>query len=181
MYKVETINYGNDNRVSVYYDESDYTADEILGDSFGMFSLRQHRDYGKIDLGELTDDLNLLCNRIDYSQYESAIGKYLTVANKHHTIIELQGNSQSEWATVMVYSDELFVTTPEFRDALRQYWRGEVYYLVHEQRETFANADGSKTIDQWDAVDSIGGIMTESHDELLSIIKDHFALSESDN
>lgn len=179
MYKVtEPIPFGEDNRVSVYYDESHYTADELLGDGFGMFALQLDRGLRRQDFGEFTDELNLLCNRIDYSQYESAIGKYLNLAGQHYRVIQLHGASQSDWANVIVYSPDDFVETPEFRTALRDWWRGDVYYLVHERRELFTNADGTKTIEQWETVDSISGIMVADYDELIPICRETFDLPE---
>jgi hypothetical protein len=173
--------FGEDNRVSVYYDECQYTADELLGDGFGMFALRLDRGYRRQDFGEFTDELNLLCNRIDYSQYESAIGKYLHLAGQHYRVIQLQGYSQSDWANVIVYSPDDFVETPEFRTALRDWWRGDVYYLVHERRELFTNTDGTKTIEQWETVDSISGIMVSDIRELTQICRDTFTLPEEAN
>lgn len=176
MYKANELKFGNDNRVSVYYDETYYTADEILGDGFGMYQIQMNRDYRNMDFGEFTDELNRLTNRVYPAQYESAIGKYLNLAKQHYTVVELRGHSQGEWATVMVYSDEPFILTPEFKKSLNDWFSGEIYTLVHEQRETYTNADGSKTLDQWESVDSIGAIMAEDETELTELCHDYFTL-----
>lgn len=184
MYKVtDPMKFGEDNRVSVYYDESRYSADEMLGDGFGMFATKLDRHFRKsaLDFGEFTDDLNLLANRINYDQYESAFNKYLNLAGKHYKTIQLQGASQSDWAEVIVYADEDFILTPEFRSALKSWWSGDIYYLVHERRELFTNSDGTKTIENWETVDSIGGILVDDYDGLIPIARDHFDLPEEAN
>lgn len=184
MYQVtDPIKFGDNDHVRVYYDESYYSADELLGDGFGMFATKLDRHFRKsaLDFGEFTDDLNLLANRISYHQYESAFGKFLNLAGKHYRTIVLQGSSQSDWAEVMVYSDEDFILTPEFRSALKSWFSGDIYHLVHERREIYTNADGTKTIDNWEHVDSICGIITEDYNELIPICRDTFDLPKEAN
>lgn len=176
MYKASELEFGNDNRVSVYYDESSYTHDEILGDGFGIYTLAIDRQYRNIESGELTDDLNRLTNRVYREQYESAIGKYLNLHGKNYQFLDLQGVSQSDWAKVVIYADEDFINTREFRNSLRAWWRGEIYTLVHEQRETYTSADGSKTLEQWESVDAIGAIMADSETELIELAHEYFTL-----
>ncbi len=182
MYKVtDPILFGEDNRVGVYYEESRYGADELLGDGFGMFTLRIDRFLRRQDFGEFTDELTRLADRVSLDQLESAVGKYLNLSGKNYRTISLQGASQSDWAEVIVYSDEDFILTPEFRSALKSWWSGDIYTLVHQRREVYTNADGTKTIENWETVDSIGGIMVDDYDELIPICRDTFTLPEEAN
>lgn len=182
MYKVtDPIMFGEDNRVSVYYDECHYTADELLGDGFGMFTLRLDRHLRRQDFGEFTDELTRLADRVSLDQLESAVGKYLAISGRFYKTVQLHGASQSDWAEVIIYADEPFVYDREFITALKDWWRGDVYYLVHERREIYTNADGTKTLENWETIDSVGGIMSDDYDGLTPICRDSFDLPEEAN
>lgn len=83
------------------------------------------------------------------------------------TVRHLTGNDQGHWATVAAWAVE-DDAAPELVDGVlgtvEEHMRGEVYGLVTERRDTFANVDDEDdTMDVWRVVESCWGYEGDDH------------------
>jgi len=161
------------NRISAYYDGYGYAYEDFVGDSMGVYTLRKAHFMGDIKGGELTEDLDRLTRNTSNWQHESAIGKYLTISNKHYRKITLQGYSQGDWAEVFIYSDDDWVLDKDSDSTLQAWFKGDIFTVHHERLETYtSNTDPSNTISQWETVDSLSACIVESEEDLEAYISD---------
>lgn len=166
------------NRIAVYYDEAVYSYEDVIGDGLGVFTIRKAWNQSDINEGEFKDELERLSNRLDYmnaEQRESAVRKYLTITGQDFKIVELQGYSQSEWQTVIVYAKDTSEWLDGAIDGLKTWYRGDVYTLVHEQLITYTAPNGNM-LERWESVDSIGSVLAETVDDVMAVALDHFNL-----
>ena len=95
------------------------------------------------------------------------------------TVRQLTGNDQGDWATVAAWAME--ADAPDrlvdaVLDTVETYMRGEVYGLITERRDTFANVDDEDdTLEMWRAVESCWGYEGDYHatSEAHSILEHH--------
>ena len=88
------------------------------------------------------------------------------------------GNDQGHWATVAAWSTEGETTlmANAVLDMLETHMRGEVYGLITEHRETFANVrDSDDTVDVWHEIEACWGYEGDIHaaSEARAILEHH--------
>jgi hypothetical protein len=162
-------------RVAVYLEEECFPAEDFVGDELGIFTLHKDRSLSNIEQGEHSAALHELMDRVNRHQEESAIGKYLSLHNLHYRFVSLQGYSQSDWAEVVIYADDLSALYSE--DNLKSWFRGDVYYLSHEKLVTFTSPDSDRTIDSWETIDSIGAVILDTPEDVISFAKVDFGIT----
>ena len=164
------------NRLAVYQDEFLYNYQDIIGDELGVFTLKVARGLKEIEGGKLTGELNSLARNVHEWQLESACRKYLTLTGLEFMEVNLQGYSPSEWATVLVYGDGPWIN--EAAKSLKAWFRGDVYTIAHEQLVTYTATNGN-TIERWEVIDSLGGVLADSGDEIKALAFENFALEKA--
>lgn len=170
-----TYNISPTERIAVYQDEYCHDLADFVGDDLGVFTIAKHSHLRDIEQGDLTAALHDLTDRIARNQYESAIGKYLTLNNCHYKFLDLQGYSQSEWATVVIYS-----TDPNdlLSDVTVKVWfRGDIYTLAHERLCSFTSTETDRIIESWETIDAIGGVMLDTPEDTISFAKHDFIVT----
>lgn len=162
-------------RIAVYYDLSRYAYEDITGDMLGVFTLRNDTHLSRIEGGHLTDELKRLARNVHEWQLESAVRKYLTISGQCFKEIALQGYSQSDWATVLVYGDGPWITGAA--EDLQRWFRGDIYTLAYQELTTYTAPNGN-TIERWETLDSLGCVTADTQDEVMTVARDHFALEK---
>lgn len=172
-----TLEISETERVAVYQSEDYHPWEDYLGDTLGVFVLERDRYLSDFSRGEHTDSLHSLLNRIDHSQYESAVGKYLSLAGLHYTRLSLRGYSQGDWAEVIIYGDDTWATSKETAESVKSWFRGDIYDLAHEKLLTFTSEDSDRVIKSWEVLDSIHGVMLESYEDTKDFAKSDFGIT----
>jgi hypothetical protein len=162
-------------RVAVYLEEECFPVEDFVTDELGIFTLRKDRSLSNIEQGEHSAALHELMDRVNRHQEESAIGKYLSLHNLHYRFVSLQGYSQSDWAEVVIYGEEEWMLSNE--DTLKSWFRGDVYCLVHEKLATFTSDDVDVVLKKWYTVDSIGAVMLDTPEDVISFAKVDFGIT----
>lgn len=124
---------------------------EEYASGIGVFPIRVGR--GLIapvwDAFSLHDELMAIYeeeNGDPYGDTELMLKTWLTNRGYYSEELELNGYSQSDWATVLIY-DRLPITDKK-RELIRQVWRGDLYDLIEEKRKVYTSTDGD-TIEVW--------------------------------
>ena len=168
----------NDNtRVKAYYDEDSHSLDFIVGDDLGVYFMRPMFDYKRHNQGDYTNELGHLQNRVDREQEESAIGKYLATAGMNYKFVSLRGYSQSDWADVVIYTDEDYDLNAS-AEALDTWFKGDIFTVCLEQLHTYTEASTGNTIERWEIEDSIGCITFSDDYTLETVANDYFILAQ---
>jgi hypothetical protein len=161
-------------RVAVYQEEGCYPVEDFVGDELGIFTLHKDRFLSNIEQGDYTKELHELVDKVNRDQEQSAIGKYLSTAGFKYKFVSLRGHSQSEWAEVVIYGKEDWMLSNE--DTLKAWFRGDVFTLAHEKLVTFTSPDSDRTIDSWEIIDSIGGVMLENYEDTKDFARNDFGI-----
>lgn len=158
---------------------------ELIGEGIEIFVLDSHRnDYNhlsaKTEHVEAMRRFQEAFNYYNHDNYrqrrEEAISRYLRLNGLRGIFKTLQGYSQSQWASVVVYS-----TMPECNEYLEDtyktidaWFKGDVYEIRKEVAKVFTAEDGER-LTRWDFADSVGGFLLDSEEDLIEIAKDYFA------
>lgn len=164
-YKVITLD--ETRRISVLWDSYVHSPTEWDW-SVGLYTLNKGywvNDY-RMDYRDQNDELDSLVRSIEYQDVDvdEAIHKHLARAGLKSKTVTLRGNSQSQWWTVIVYSEE--ESFDGFLDTMTAYLTGQVFIVRLEELHTYAdvtNADNTHT--HWEYVDSIGEVYLDGTDE----------------
>jgi len=191
MYKALEIQINDTNKVVAYYDEYSYQLDDIVGDDFGVQTLRIDRSHHEISMDHFHSSMKYaiehykrVFNPYSHRNYielrKNAISRYAHLIGYRVLFVDLYGTSQSDWAEVVVYSPaEDHEILKDRIHSLKAWWRGEVYSVHHEQLTTYVNeADPEDKIQKWQTVDSICCVMLDSEEDLLATAKEVFNLPE---
>ena len=162
-------------RVAVYAEQEYFPVEDFVGDELGIFTLHKDRSLSNIEQGEHSAALHELMDRVNRDQEESAIGKYLSLHNLHYKFVSLQGYSQSDWASVVIYGAEEWMLSND--DTLKSWFRGDVYCLSHEKLVTFTSPDSDRVIDSWETIDSIGAVILDTPEDVISFAKVDFGIT----
>lgn len=160
-------------RVKAYYDEDSHSLDFIVGDELGVYFIAPHRDYRRHNQGDYTNELGHLQNRVDREQEQSAIGKYLALAGMNYKFVSLRGYSQSDWADVVIYTDEDY-DLDSSAEALDTWFKGDIFIVCLEKLHTYTELSTGQTIQRWEIEDSIGAITFSKDYTLETVAKDYF-------
>ena len=153
-------------RINLYYDTDQYDLDWILGEEVGVYTIDIERNFKAMENGPRTKDLDRLIRnlksgfRTDWRERKTrAIELYLNLAGLEYRQVSLRGSSQSDWADVIIYANpDDRVDLESCAEALADWFRGEVYTIVHEKLEVYTSPNGN-TIERWELQDSIGSIL----------------------
>lgn len=191
MYKALEIQINETNKVVAYYDEYSYQLDDLVGDDFGIQTLRIDRNHREISMDHLHSSMKYAIehftrvfnpySHVNYTELrKNAISRYAHLINYRVLFVDLYGSSQSDWAEVAIYAPaEDGDILPHRIHAVKAWFRGEVYDVRHEQLATYVNeVDPDDKIQNWQTVDSICCTMFDTEEELLAIAKDTFNLPE---
>jgi hypothetical protein len=155
-------------RINLYYDTDQYDLEWILGEEVGVYTIEIARNFHPIEQGERTKDLDRLIRnlaneyRTDWRERKlRAIELYMNLAGLEYTQATLRGHSQGDWADVIIYADPTDrVDLKSCREALDDWFKGEIYTIVHEQLHTYTdNLNPISKIERWEIHDSIGSIL----------------------
>lgn len=160
-------------RVKVYYDEDSHSLDFIVGDTLGVYFIRPTRDYDRHNQGDYTDQLATLQYKVRRDSEQSALGKYLALAGMNYKFVSLQGYSQSDWAEVVIYTDEGYDLESSAK-ALDTWFKGDIFIVCLEQLHTYTEHSTGQTIERWEVEDSIGAITLSDDYTLETVANDYF-------
>lgn len=173
-------------RITAYYDDFPYSFEDLCGDDFGVQTLRIARNFNEISSkDEAREAIAEIVARFNYHTHDNYeelrerwIGWWLSQNGYAYEFLCLRGYSQGDWADVVIYTP---MDNAEYlkhqRQALENWFRGDVYVIARENLETYVNTiDSDNTIERWEMADSIGGVMLEDSDELLAYAKDTWDL-----
>jgi hypothetical protein len=164
-------------RLTSDYDFHSYSLADILSDFTGVQTINIASGYHNISTGD--DDISTGVNRIveafpywnkDYeAKRERAIGAWLTAKGYVFEFVSLRGYSQGEWADILVYTtlDNSEYLYGEI-DTLNSWFRGDIYNIAKEQRKIY-RADDGDTLEVWETVDSVGGFIGVSVEDMIVI------------
>ena len=100
--------------------------------------------------------------RTDWRERKArAIELYMNLAGLNYHYATLRGNSQGDWAEVIIYSDpDDRVDLKSCAEAMNDWFAGEVFTIVHEKLHTYTdNLNPISKIERWEIEDSIGSIL----------------------
>jgi hypothetical protein len=164
-YKVITLD--ETRRISVFHDYSAESPTEWEW-SVGLYTLNKSRSEFTLrrDYRDQDDELRYLVRSVEYQDVdvEEAIHKHLARAGLKSRTVTLRGSSQSQWWTVIVYSDD--DNFAPFLDAMNDYLTNWVFIVRLEELHTYAdvtNAESTHT--HWEYVNSIGEVYLDGTDE----------------
>ncbi len=184
----------NGDKIVAYYDEYSHSLEDMIGDYFGVSTLR-------IDRGHRAIELHTLDNRIEgaiarfkdafnpysHANYlelrQHAISRYLHSLGYSCKFVDLRGYSQGDWAELVIYLENSMFEThldpaialESTANAIKAWFRGDIYVVQHERKKIWTS--GEDTMETWETVDSIGGIMFEDTWEFMSVAYDYFDIT----
>jgi hypothetical protein len=167
MQLYKTITLDETRRVSVFHGEYVESPTEWEW-SVGLYTLSHDywvSDY-RMDYRNQNDELDSLVQSILYQDVdkEEAIHKHLARAGLSSKTVTLRGSTQSQWWTVIVYSDD--DNFAPFLDVMNDYLTGRVFVVRLEQLHTYADVDNANsTHTHWEYADSIGDVYLDDTDE----------------
>ncbi len=181
---IYTIEIDETNRISAYHETDFYHREEITGeglniqpiqhfDRFNREAITSHDEHAE-NIARLVDSFHYYNHPNNYAELrERAVGLYLSAHNIPHKFVSLIGYSQGERLDVVMYGDtpeDTWVLDPKSHLSLEAWFTGDIYTVCHEKLETYINSDGSKTISEWEIVDSIGACVAEDEDSIREYI-----------
>jgi len=177
---IEPLVINDTTRVKAYYDEDSHSLDFIVGEDLGVYFIRPTRSYDRHNQGDYTEQLTELNYKVRYhnntDMVESAIGKYLALAGMNYKFVSLRGYSQSDWADVVIYTDEDY-DLKSSAEALDTWFKGDIFTVCLEKLETYTSSSGN-TIERWELEDSIGQVIFSKDYTLENVISDYFTLAQ---
>lgn len=177
---IDPIELSETERINLYYDTDQYGLDFIVGDELGVYTIDIARNFHHISQGDRTSDLDRLIRnlaneyRTDWRERKTrAIELYMSMAGLNYKLISLRGPSQSDWADVVIYGNDMDLDSCV--EALDSWFTGEVFTIVHEKLHTYADIfDPASTIERWEVEDSIGCITFGKGYDFEQSARDHF-------
>jgi hypothetical protein len=168
-------------RINLYYDTDQYDLEWIIGEEVGVYTIDIARNFHPIEQGERTKDLDRLLRnlhsgfRTDWRERKArAIELYLNLAGLNYHYASLRGHSQGDWAEVIIYSNpDDRVDLEACEEAMDDWFKGEVYTIVHEKLEVYTSANGN-TIERWEIEDSLGSILPVKGQDFEDMAKTYF-------
>jgi hypothetical protein len=163
---VDTYEFTPTDRINLYYDTDQYDLEWIIGEEVGVYTIDIERNFHALENGPRTKDLDRLLRnlksgfRTDWRERKTrALELYMNLAGLECKLVSLRGSSQSDWADVIIYADPTDrVDLESCAEAMANWFRGEVYTIVHEKLEVYTSPNGN-TIERWELQDSIGSIL----------------------
>lgn len=158
-----------------YYTSNDHTREAAL-----MHDLLARMDREPLDFAtpqERLEESEELGTGGGINDLEDVADVFRRLTGRELTVRQLTGNDQGHWATVAAWAME-GDAAPELvggvLDTVETHMRGEVYGLITERRDTFANVDDEDDMmDMWRAVESCWGYEGDDHalEEARSILE----------
>lgn len=168
MYEVTTLQLSDTKRVTAYYDETQYTMEEAVGECLKVQPLttadRVQQKYLSTD-DEHAAAISRFVNSFHYFNHEKnyrelrerAIGLYFGSLNIPYKFVTL--NDGSSWAEVVIYDDVSggeWITEPGAERPLEAWFNGELYTVAIEELQVYTNLKTGETIENWEIVDGLG-------------------------
>ncbi len=157
---IEPIQLNETERIAFYYDENFYSLSDCVSEFIGVYTLDIARGYNPIEQGEYTavfDDFRRRLSTLE--QVQRAIELYLTLADVPFHVVSLRGNSQGEWADVIIYG-EAYAELKSYVEPLKAWFSGDVFIVAREKLNTYtSNYDPSQTIERWEVQGAIGNVL----------------------
>jgi hypothetical protein len=161
-----TIDVNEEYRYAAYGENEhyDYLNDQDW-DNWGLYTVAIDRNYSPLTLD--TFDLNAQLARIqewhqhdwNNGELEKALDKAISRNGYSRIYLNLRGYSQSDWAYVVLYwREEWLSDVSGLINELEAWFRGDVYTIALERLETYTAASGSQ-IKRWEIVDAIGRVI----------------------
>lgn len=189
MQPLMTIDVNENYRYAAYpdHDPFDYLKD-YEWDNWGLFTIAINRGYRPLGLDTfgLNDQLTRVAEWHQHSwndnQLETALSKTITRAGYSHIYLNLNGYSQGDWAYVVLYYKEEWLTDPSgLINELEAWFRGDVYTIALERLETYTSQYGN-TKTEWEMVDNIGHVLIHDGNEFtLETCEDYLGKLEVAN
>lgn len=172
MKPLMTIDVNDDYRYAAYPDHDPF--DYLRGyewDNWGLYTIAINRQYRPLALDTfgINDKLDRITAYQQHSwnddQLETALSKSIERAGYKHIYLQLNGYSQGEWAYVVLYWNDEWLTAPSgLINELEAWFRGDVYTIALERRETYVSQYGN-TKEEWDVIESIGQVLIHDDNE----------------
>jgi hypothetical protein len=177
---IDPIEISSTERINLYYDTDTYDMDWIVGDELGVYTIDIARNFHHIQQGERGDDLDRLIrnlyldHRTDWRERKlRAIELYMHMAGLSYKQVGLRGSSQSDWAEVIIYGNEMDLDSCV--EGLQSWFSGEIYTITHEKLHTYTDIlNPASTIERWEVEDSIGCITFGKGYDFEQSARDHF-------
>lgn len=99
---------------------------------------------------------------------EEAIAKHLKRAGLFHTFKTLHAYTQGSQKRVVLYGREDWIESSDFTE-LQNLYAGDVYWLRLEQRPVMCECG---CLDDWEAVDSLGGLFLDNPEDRESVLSE---------
>ena len=186
-----TIELNDTHRYAAYpsNERYDYLHDQEW-DNWGLYTVAIDRSYVPLSLD--TFDLNDQLSRIqewqrhdwNNGELETALTKSITRNGYSHIYLNLHGYSQSDWAYVVLYwKEEWLSDVSGLINELEAWFRGDVYTIALEELVTYTNAARPMgIIERWEIVDSISQIiLTDDHEFSLENCQSYLGTLEEAN
>lgn len=172
MEPLMTIDVNEEYRYAAYGENEhyDYLHDQDR-DNWGLYTIAINKQYNPLALDTfgINDKLNRI---IDWHQHtwndnrlETALSKSIERAGYKHIYLQLNGYSQGDWAYVVLYYKEEWLVNPTgLIGELEAWFRGDVYTIALERRETYVSQHGN-TKEDWDVIESVGRVLIHDYNE----------------
>lgn len=194
MYKSTELSMINGDKVVAYYDETSHDLHDLVGDYFGVSTLRIDRHYRDIELHPLDNRIEGAIARFKeaFNYYshpnylelrEHAISRYLHSLGYSCKFVDLRGYSQGDWAEVVIYIENAMfenyldpaVLLEAAINGTKAWFRGDVYTITHEHKRVW-HSEG-ETMETVEIVNSVGGVMFEDTFEFMQAAYDYLDLT----
>ena len=169
-----TIELNGKHRYAAYLstERYDYLCDQEW-DNWGLYTVAIDRSYAPLSLD--TFDLNDQLAQIqEWQQHdwnngelETALSKSISRNGYSHIYLNLRGYSQSDWAYVVLYWNEDWLSDVSgIINELEAWFRGDVYTIALEELVTYTNAARPMgIIERWEIVDSTSQVILSDDKE----------------
>ena len=172
-------------KVAAYYDQDSFALDDLLGidGESGVFMLPKRGFYGALDYwttkensyGKLTAELLDLCGAVEgfknYDELTEALLLHTKRANYVSKNYSFSGYSQGEYMEAIIYGQGDYING--MATTVDAWIKGDIFTVALETLETYESKVSGKIINQWEATESIGGVILDNgtEAELIAIAK----------
>lgn len=169
MDEVETIYFGEDDRVVVYYD--DITEDPHEW-GWGVTAHKIDRGYDWVIYETGDSEIARMFNAlVEYGLNTEQVKRALHIYNVwlgNDTVVEFHDVHQGRDRFTLLCEGGNTAEIKSFVEVYTAYLNGEVYMLEHQKRKTWTGEDEDDTMDTWEHEDVIYGVyhLNESYEEL---------------
>lgn len=182
MTTFKTVELDAQNRLTLNYDLTRVTLNEVIGDGVYVHFLNPNMAHNSTPspiTQELTDFIDGLAWSHDVKKPYSevllpALDGFFTAQGYDWMEITLRGYSQGEWAWAVMFKPKAETPDYEFElktilPAVDAWFKGDIFTVTHETLEIYTKLKDGSILERWEPSDSIGGIIFNDADDIEEI------------